>query len=63
MAGSADLCFIATTPLDTVIQKLHDKNVASEVGPVARTGALGARRSIDIRDPDQNLIEISNYDA
>jgi catechol 2,3-dioxygenase-like lactoylglutathione lyase family enzyme len=62
-AGSGDLCFIATTPLETVIQELRDKNVAIEVGPVARTGALGPMRSIYIRDPDQNLVEISNYDA
>jgi catechol 2,3-dioxygenase-like lactoylglutathione lyase family enzyme len=61
--GSADLCFIATPPLDTVIRELHDKNVAIEIGPVDRTGALGAMRSIYIRDPDQNLIEISNCDA
>jgi catechol 2,3-dioxygenase-like lactoylglutathione lyase family enzyme len=62
-AGSGDLCFIATTPLETVIQELRDKNIAIEVGPVARTGALGPMRSIYIRDPDQNLVEISNYDA
>ena len=62
-AGSADICFIATTLLETVIEELRDKNVAIEVGPVARTGALGPMRSVYIRDPDQNLVEISNYDA
>jgi hypothetical protein len=49
--------------LDTVIQELQDKNVAIEVGPVDRTGALGAMGSIYIGDPDQNLVEIANYDA
>ena len=61
-AGAADLCFIATTPLEAVIRELQAKNVAIEEGPVKRTGALGPMRSIYIRDPDQNLIEISNYD-
>jgi catechol 2,3-dioxygenase-like lactoylglutathione lyase family enzyme len=57
------LCFIATTPLEAVIRELQAKNVAIEEGPVKRTGALGPMRSIYIRDPDQNLIEISNYDV
>ena len=61
-AGAADLCFIAATSLEAVIQELQAKNVAIEEGPVKRTGALGPMRSIYIRDPDQNLIEISNYD-
>jgi catechol 2,3-dioxygenase-like lactoylglutathione lyase family enzyme len=58
--GSADLCFIATTPLDRVIEHLRQAGVAIEVGPVDRTGAVGAMRSVYIRDPDGNLIEISN---
>jgi len=60
-AGSADLCLIATTPLDRVMEELRAAGVAIEEGPVERTGALGAIRSVYIRDPDQNLIEISNY--
>jgi catechol 2,3-dioxygenase-like lactoylglutathione lyase family enzyme len=62
-AGSADLCFIASTPLAQVIEELAAQGVAIEEGPVERTGAGGAIRSVYIRDPDQNLVEISNYIA
>lgn len=60
-AGSGDLCFIASTPLDVVIKELQAADVDIEIGPVDRTGAIGAIRSVYLRDPDQNLIEISNY--
>jgi catechol 2,3-dioxygenase-like lactoylglutathione lyase family enzyme len=61
LPGSADLCFIAAVPLDAVIAHLKACGVAIEIGPVDRTGATGAIRSVYIRDPDQNLIEISTY--
>lgn len=60
-AGSGDLCFIATTPVDDVMRELNAAGVAIEEGPVGRTGAIGRIRSIYLRDPDQNLLEISNY--
>ena len=60
-AGSGDLCFIAATPVDEVIRELDAAGVAIEEGPVERTGAIGRIRSIYLRDPDQNLLEISNY--
>lgn len=59
--GSGDLCFITTTPLTEVISDLADQRIHIDEGPVERTGALGKLRSIYIRDPDQNLIEIANY--
>jgi len=59
--GSADLCFIATTPLEQVIAELRARNIAIERGPVERTGATGRMISVYLRDPDDNLIEISNY--
>jgi catechol 2,3-dioxygenase-like lactoylglutathione lyase family enzyme len=61
LPGSADLCFIAAVPLDTVIAHLRACGVAIEEGPVDRTGATGALHSVYIRDPDPNLIEISTY--
>lgn len=59
--GSADLCLIAATPLDSVVAHLRTKGVAIEEGPIARTGASGPILSVYFRDPDQNLIEVSNY--
>jgi catechol 2,3-dioxygenase-like lactoylglutathione lyase family enzyme len=59
--GSADLCFITSTPLAEVIAQLADAGVAIEAGPVERTGAAGPISSIYFRDPDGNLIELSNY--
>ena len=61
--GSADLCFIANTPLEQVIEQLRTERIPIEEGPVERTGALGTILSVYIRDPDRNLIEISNYRA
>ena len=57
--GSLDLCFLADRPLDEVIASLKQHDVAIEAGPVMRTGARFAIRSVYIRDPDDNLIEIS----
>ena len=58
--GSADLCFIAATPVEQMIEALAVADVEIEQGPVERTGAIGPIRSIYIRDPDMNLIELSN---
>ena len=57
--GALDLCFIADRPLDDVIARLDALGVSIIEGPVQRTGATGPIRSIYLRDPDQNLIEIS----
>ncbi len=59
--GSGDLCFISPAPLTEVIAHLKEQDVPVELGPVGRTGALGPIESVYIRDPDGNLIEISNY--
>ena len=57
--GALDLCFIADRPLDQVIAELTSKGATILDGPVRRTGASGPIRSIYLRDPDLNLIEIS----
>ena len=57
--GSLDLCFIVGIPLDHVIERLRAANWPIVEGPVMRTGATGKIRSVYLRDPDFNLIELS----
>ncbi|HEX9810879.1 MAG TPA: VOC family protein [Burkholderiales bacterium] len=59
--GSADLCFVTLVPLPDVIEHLKRCGVAIIDGPVPRTGARGPMTSVYFRDPDLNLIEVSNY--
>jgi catechol 2,3-dioxygenase-like lactoylglutathione lyase family enzyme len=59
--GSADICLVASTTLDAVMEQLDKHDVPIELGPVARTGALGQLTSIYFRDPDDNLVEVSTY--
>jgi len=58
--GSGDLCFLTSVPLAQVQQHLAACGVAVSEGPVQRTGAQGPILSVYFRDPDQNLIEVSN---
>jgi catechol 2,3-dioxygenase-like lactoylglutathione lyase family enzyme len=58
--GAIDLCFITQTPLAEVIEHLQTCGVPIEQGIIRRTGATGAIDSIYIRDPDGNLLELSN---
>ncbi|WP_226359002.1 MULTISPECIES: VOC family protein [unclassified Pseudonocardia] len=58
--GSADLCLITLDPIEQVRCELAEAGVAVEEGPVERTGARGPLLSVYLRDPDGNLVEISN---
>jgi catechol 2,3-dioxygenase-like lactoylglutathione lyase family enzyme len=60
--GALDLCFIAAIPLEQVIARLQAAGVPIIEGPGPRTGAVGRIRSVYVRDPDLNLIEISEYE-
>ena len=57
--GTQDLCFIASVPLTEVMKRLEDNKIEILEGPVAKTGASGPIRSVYVRDPDLNLVEIS----
>ncbi|MBE0625386.1 MAG: VOC family protein [Burkholderiales bacterium] len=57
--GSLDICFLADRPLDEVIAQLRAAGIPIELGPIKRTGARFALRSVYVRDPDRNLIEIA----
>jgi catechol 2,3-dioxygenase-like lactoylglutathione lyase family enzyme len=58
-SGALDFCLLADQPLDDVIATLKAKGAKIELGPVMRTGARFPIRSIYLRDPDGNLVEIS----
>ncbi|HEX4985721.1 MAG TPA: VOC family protein [Burkholderiales bacterium] len=60
-AGSGDVCFVTSTPIDDVAHHLAACGVEIIDGPVKRTGAVGTLLSVYFRDPDRNLIEVSNY--
>lgn len=59
--ASIDLCLICEMPVDAIAKHLTSLGVPVLEGPVERTGATGKIRSVYIRDPDLNLIELANY--
>lgn len=60
-AGAADFCLVTGRTLGEVAQRLRDHGVEIDLGPVERLGARGRMTSIYFRDPDGNLIEVSEY--
>ena len=61
--GSADLCFLTSISISDVVEHLRECGVELLEGPVQRTGAAGPIMSVYFRDPDGNLIEVSNYES
>jgi catechol 2,3-dioxygenase-like lactoylglutathione lyase family enzyme len=60
-SGSADICFVTSAPVSEVIAHLNSCGVRLVGGPVERNGARGMMTSVYFRDPDLNLVEVSNY--
>ena len=58
--GAIDLCFTTDVPLEDVAAHLRRESIEIEHGPVDKVGARRALRSLYLRDPDGNLVEISN---
>lgn len=61
IAGTADFCLITETPVEDVAEHLRSLDIEIEEGPCERTGAVGTLTSVYFRDPDDNLVEVSNY--
>ena len=59
--GAIDICLITEKPIQSVVKSLERLDITVEEGPVKRTGANGPITSVYFRDPDRNLIEVSNY--
>jgi len=59
-AGSGDFCLLAETPVADIAEHLKGHGIEIEEGPVPKTGATGSITSIYFRDPDGNLVEVSN---
>ncbi|SDQ52386.1 VOC family protein [Natronobacterium texcoconense] len=61
--GAGDVCLLTTTSLEAVQRQLEEHDVDVVMGPIDRTGAVGPIRSVYVRDPDDNLVEIGTYDV
>jgi len=59
--GSADICFVTSMSISEIIAHLNSCGVRLVGGPVERNGARGLMMSVYFRDPDLNLVEVSNY--
>ena len=59
--GAGDFCLIAAVPLDQALAHLRAENIPIVAGPIPRRGALGPLRSLYVRDPDGNLVEVAEY--
>jgi catechol 2,3-dioxygenase-like lactoylglutathione lyase family enzyme len=57
--GSADLCFLVAGPIEDIVRELGEAGIEIEEGPVSRVGATTTLTSVYVRDPDRNLVELS----
>ncbi|MDH5526249.1 MAG: VOC family protein [Nitrospirota bacterium] len=58
--GSGDMCLLTPSSIDEVVAHLNEMGIPIEAGPVTRAGATGPIRSVYVRDPDGNLVEIGH---
>ncbi|MGX9145018.1 VOC family protein [Mesorhizobium sp. 128a] len=58
--GSGNFCVLTDTPITEVVRQLSAERIEIVAGPGERSGAIGAIFSVYFRDPDGNLIEVSN---
>ena len=59
--SSGDFCLVSAVPLEQLLAHLRAESIAVAAGPVTRRGAVGTMRSVYFRDPDGNLVEVSQY--
>jgi catechol 2,3-dioxygenase-like lactoylglutathione lyase family enzyme len=58
--GSGNFCLLTTEPVEHFAGVLRAKGVEVIDGPGERDGATGKLLSVYFRDPDGNLVEVSN---
>jgi catechol 2,3-dioxygenase-like lactoylglutathione lyase family enzyme len=58
--GSGNFCLLTDVPMPELLSHLEQEGVKIVDGPGERAGAIGPILSVYFRDPDGNLVEVSN---